>query len=147
MPPSSGRGVCVSTFQFTLLVFVLALFCGASFAQQSKVPAPHRSVPPKVQQRIPLKASAPGSIVAGPWMVGANFKSSIYVKNLVETSTVSVTPVLYLSNGIKFTLTPVQLAPAGIAVIDVNGALQNQGIAPYATLRGSFVVLPSSATC
>jgi hypothetical protein len=49
-------------------------------------------------------------------MVDANFKSSIYVKNLVETSAVPVTPVLYLSNGVKFALTPVQLAPARIAV-------------------------------
>ena len=69
-------------------------------------------------------------------MVDANFKSTIYVKNLVETSAVPVTPVLYLSNGKQFALTPLQLAPGGIAVIDVNEALQNQSIAPYATLTG-----------
>lgn len=69
-------------------------------------------------------------------MIGANFKSSIYIKSVVETSPVPVTPILYLSNGVRFVLPPIQLEPAGIAVIDVNTALQNQGIAPYATLSG-----------
>jgi hypothetical protein len=95
---SSGRGVYDSAFRFTFLMFVLALFCASSFAQQLKVSAPHRSVPPRVEKRMPLQEAVPGSIVAGPWMVGANFKSLIYVKNLVETSAVPVTPVLYLSN-------------------------------------------------
>ena len=49
---------------------------------------------------------------------------------------VSNIAVNYLSNGTNFTLAPVELAPAGIAVIDVNAALQNLGIAPYATLSG-----------
>ena len=123
-------------FRSALVSLVLAILCAASFAQQPKVLAPHRSVPPKVDARFPLPAAVPSSIVAGPWMIDANFKSSIYVKNLVETSAVPVTPVLYLSNGTKLTLTPLQLAPAGIAVIDVNAALQNLGIAPYATLSG-----------
>ena len=132
----SGRGIYLPISRVNLLILVLALFCGSTFAQQVKVAAPHRLIPPKVDKRFPLKEAVAGSIVAGPWMVGANFKSSVYVKNVVETSPVPVTPILYLSNGVRFTLPPVQLEPAGIAVIDVNAALQNQGIAPYATLSG-----------
>lgn len=136
MSSSSRRRVYISIFQFTVLAFVLASSCGPTGAQQPKVLVPHRSVPRKVEKRVPLPHAVPGSIVLGPWMVDANFKSTIYVKNLVETSAITVTPALYLSNGTKLTMTPVELAPAGISVIDVNEALQNQRIAPYATLTG-----------
>jgi hypothetical protein len=135
-PPSFPYPTRFPSFRSLIATLVLAGLCVSSFAQKPKVLAPHRSVPPKVEKRIPLKEAAPGSTVAGPWMIDANFKSTIYVKNLVETSEVSVTPILYLSNGVKFALAPVQLAPAGIAIIDVNASLQNLGIAPYATLNG-----------
>jgi hypothetical protein len=69
-------------------------------------------------------------------MIDGNFKSSIYLKNGVETSAVTVTPILYVSNGTKYTLPSVQLDPAGMAIVDINSALQNLGIAPYATLSG-----------
>jgi hypothetical protein len=136
MPLTSGIPCFSSALRTPALALTFALLALPCLAQQPKVPAPHRSVPPKAEKPIPLPAAVPGSIVVGPWMVDANFKSTIYLNNLVQTSAVSVTPVLYLSNGTKFTLSPIQLAPAGISVIDVNAALQNLGIAPYATLNG-----------
>src|SRR5437867_5297749 len=75
-------------------------------------------------------------MIGGPWIVDASFKSSIYLRNVVETAPVTVTPLLYLSNGTKYTLPGVQLEPSGTAVVDINSALQNLGIAPYATLSG-----------
>jgi hypothetical protein len=75
-------------------------------------------------------------MVGGPWITDANFKSSIYLKNVVETSRVTVTPVLYLSNGAKYVLPDVTLEPAGTAIVDINAGLQAQGIASYATLSG-----------
>src|SRR5436190_14293942 len=107
MPQTSSSSTPSLSAHLLALAFALfvAPFC---VAQQSKVPAPHRSVPPKVEKRIPLPNAVPGSIVVGPWMVDANFKSTIYLNNLVQTSAVSVTPVLYLSNGTNFTLKPVE---------------------------------------
>jgi hypothetical protein len=75
-------------------------------------------------------------MVGGLWMIDANFKSSIYIKNVVEVSAVTVTPVLYLSNGKRYALADVTLEAAGTSVININEALARQGIAPWATLTG-----------
>jgi len=69
-------------------------------------------------------------------MIGANFKSSLYLRNDVKTDPITVSPILYLSNGVQYTLPPVKLEPAGTAVVDINQALAAQGLAPYATLSG-----------
>lgn len=60
----------------------------------------------------------------------------MYLKNVVETSSITVTPILYLSNGTKYQISPVQLAPAGIAKVDIGASLESLGIAPNATLSG-----------
>jgi hypothetical protein len=77
-----------------------------------------------------------GSVVGGPWMVDANFKSAIYIKNVVEVYAVTVTPILYLSNGTRYKLPDVKLDLAGTAIVDVNAALDSLGLASYATLSG-----------
>ena len=116
-------------------VAAIALLTANLWAQQPKVLAPHRPIPPRVTKIRQLPA-VPGSIVGGPWMVDANFKSAIYLKNGVETSAVTVTPVLHLSNGVKYKLHDVTLEPSATAVVDINAALAELGIASYATLSG-----------
>jgi hypothetical protein len=44
------------------------------------------------------------SIVGGFWMIDANFKSSIYLKNDLKIAPLTVTPILYLSNGKRYAL-------------------------------------------
>lgn len=78
----------------------------------------------------------PRTMVGGLWMIDANFKSSIYLRNVVETDPVTVTPILYLSNGTKYTLPDVTVEPAGISIISINDALQKKGISSWATLKG-----------
>ena len=118
------------------ILFAIATCCAGSYAQTTKVLAPHKPVGAKLAKPLPLPPPVPGSMVGGPWMVDGNFKSSIYLKNSVETLPVMVTPVLYLSNGVRYALPSVQLEPSGTAVVDINAALQGLGIAPYATLSG-----------
>lgn len=105
------------------------------FAQQPKVLAPHDPIMPKAKKLLHL-SSVPGAIAGGPWMVDANFRSVIYLKNIVDTSAITVTPILHLSNGAKYQLSPVQMEASGTAAVDVNASLQKLGIAPYATLSG-----------
>lgn len=132
MKPCSSRWlICFSS---SLLPFLLYSFSAA--AQQPKVLAPHDPVPPRATRAVPLPAAKPSSIVGGPWMVDANFRSTIQIKNDVETSAVSISPILYVSSGAKYTLPDVRLDPAGVAIVDVNAALQNLGIAPSSTLSG-----------
>lgn len=119
-----------------LCVISVLLLPSLAIAQQSKVMAPHESVAPKMKKPVPLPAAAQGSMVGGPWMVDANFKSTVYLKNVVETSPITVTPVLHLSNGVQYVLPVVTLEPGGTGTIDLNGSLQNLGISSSATLSG-----------
>src|SRR6267154_3009090 len=124
-----------------VLVLTFSLFVAVSipnvFAQQPKVMAPHKSIAPKVEKPIKwLTPAVPRTMVGGLWMIDANFKSSIYLRNVVETDPVTVTPILYLSNGVKYTLPDVTVEPAGVAIISINDALQKKGISSWATLQG-----------
>ncbi len=119
-------------------LLAVALGCSAvpGAAQQVKVLAPHDPVPPKATRSSPLPASTAGSVVGGPWMVDTSFTATVYIKNLLETSAVTVTPVLYLSNGTQYILPPMKLDPAGISTIDVGTALAHLGITSSTTLYG-----------
>jgi hypothetical protein len=63
-------------------------------------------------------------------------QSSIYLKNVVETDPVTVTPILHLSNGAKYNLADITVKLAGLAIISINDELQKKGISPWATLSG-----------
>jgi hypothetical protein len=121
-----------------LFVFLLAgTLCGSSLlAQEPRALVAHHPISPKVEHPFPLPPAVPGSMIGGPWIVDRNYKSTVYIKNGVETSAVTVTPDLYLSNGVRYTLPDIQLEPAGTAVLDIGSSLQKLGIAPYATLNG-----------
>ena len=97
-----------------LLVIVLIASVSLSPAQQPKVLAPHLPVAPE----LPFtgkwhKPAVPRSMVGGLWMIDANFKSTIYIKNDVKVAPLKVTPVLHLSNGQAYRLDDVNLEPAG----------------------------------
>jgi hypothetical protein len=101
-----------------VLGFVLIATLTASLlAQQPKVLAPHKPVAPllpwtgKTHKPPVLRSS-----VGGLWMVDANFKSSVEIRNLLEVAPLTVTPILYLSNGKPINLPPVKLDPSGTAV-------------------------------
>ena len=104
-------------------------------AQQPFVPAPHRPIPQPAPSTHNIPA-VPRSMVGGYWRIDANYKSVLYLKNSLAMAPLTVTPVLYLSNGVPYTLPNVTLEPSGIATVDINAALQQQGIAPWATLGG-----------
>jgi len=124
---------------FTICLFAFATLVSVSLsAQQPKVLAPHKPIEPIVtpQPGWHFRAPTQRSMVGGLWMIDANFRSAIYLKNGVENAPITVTPVLYLSNGKSFTLPDVKLEPAGTAIVNINDELSKQGIASWATLSG-----------
>ena len=127
-----------STVRALLAAFVITVLASTSFAQQPKVLAPHRPIPPLIpqSQQQPLPPAKPGSLAGGFWMTDPNTHSTLYLKNVVDIAPVTVNPILFLSNGNKYPLPAVTLDPSGTAVIDINAALQNLGIASYSTLSG-----------
>jgi hypothetical protein len=121
----SARLLSIVAFAFSTLLITSAA------AQQPRVPAPHKHALPALP--FTGKWHEPAvlrSMVGGLWMIDANFKSSIYLKNSVKVAPITVTPILYLSNGQRYQLADVSLAPAGIAIVNINQALAEKGIAP-----------------
>ncbi len=119
---------------------LLVLFCATVSllpAQHVPVPVPHRPVPSRLPdlKQSPKPATA-RSMVGGPWMIDANFRSVLHIRNDVRTAAITVTPVLYLSNGKSYPLLPVQLSAGGSVSLNLNDMLQQQGIAGWATLSG-----------
>jgi len=130
----SSRRRIARTTDAVLAISLCAVF--ASAQQRPKVLAPHEPVAPKVKERLPLPPAKAGSIAGGPWIVDASFQSTIYLKNSVETSPITVTPVLHLSDGRAYSLQAVKLEPSGIATVDINAGLEKLGIVPNSTLSG-----------
>lgn len=128
----------VSLLNASVCVFASAILLSSTLvAQQGKVLAPHRLIAPQVEKRIPWPTPATQrSMVGGLWMTDPTIKSAIYLKNVVETDPITVTPILWLSNGTRYTLPNVTLEPAGTAIVDINAGLQQKGISPWATLTG-----------
>jgi hypothetical protein len=128
------RSACLSSF--VAFAFSIFLVTGVA-AQQPKVLAPHKPVPPTLPYTGKWHSPAvPRSMVGGLWMTDPNFKSSIYIKNSVKVAPITVTPILYLSNGRKYQLADVTLEPSGTAVVYINQALADNGIVPWAALKG-----------
>jgi len=69
-------------------------------------------------------------------MIDADSRASIYLRNALSVAPLTVTPILYLSNGKSFTLSNVTLEPSGTAVVSINDELGKQDVAPWATLSG-----------
>jgi hypothetical protein len=80
----SGAAACI---------FLIVLSAANLAAQQPKVLAPHRPVAPVLPwtgktHKPPVLRSA----VGGLWVVDANFKSSIEIRNALEVAPLTVTP-------------------------------------------------------
>jgi hypothetical protein len=135
-----------------LALFISALVLAFPLSgQQPRVLAPHRAVTPLLPRPKQWHDPAvPRASVGGPWMIDANFKSSISIRNYLAADSLAVTPVLFLSNGRKYTLDTITLEPSGVANVSINDELQRQGISPWSTLVGYVeidYVWPWDALC
>lgn len=124
---------------YSAFVVLLAsgVFAASLSAQQPKVLAPHNPVKPKLTERLPrAKPMANQSALGGLWMGGPNWKASLYLTNGLKTDPLTVTPSVYLSNGVRYKFDSVTIQPSATVIVDINQELEKQGIAPYATLSG-----------
>ncbi len=134
-----SQNLCVPHSAFRLLRLLLAggLCALASQAQQPKVLAPHKPVAPRTEKWVgPPPTPKLQTSVGGFWMTNAYFKSALYLKNGLKTGPLTVTPALYLSDGVRLSLAPVTMEPSGTAIVDINQALVDHGFAYNATLNG-----------
>lgn len=120
-----------------VLALTVLVFTSLMSAQEQKVLAPHKPIAPRVpKSREHHEPGVLRSMVGGFWMIDANRKASIYLRNGLETSSITVTPSVYLSNGARYRVAPVSIEASGTAVLSINDLLQQQGISSWATLSG-----------
>src|ERR1700693_1918917 len=104
----SVRGPGVSLRYFRVIsapTLGLALILANLGAQQSKVLAPHKPVAPLYTGPNGATRPAVLQVATGAlWMTDANFKSALYLQNQLKNVPITVTPILYLNNGARYTL-------------------------------------------
>ena len=116
----------VRSFCSTLSVLLLSGLVATSLsAQQPKVLAPHRPLGTRIEKRLPwgiptVRQSATG----GLWMIDTKWKSTLNLTNGLKADPITVTPILYLSNGQRYPLSPITLQPSGTAIVDIGQALE-----------------------
>jgi hypothetical protein len=62
-------------------------------------------------------------LVGAFWRADHTFNPQITLKNVVETSFISVTATLYSEDGTAYKLPPVELPPSGVKTIDIRSAI------------------------
>ena len=132
-----GQRFAFVLFRNSTQLAIAVLLSLTAFSQQPKVLAPHKPIAAQVPRALePHDAATLRSLTGGLWMIDANMRSSLYLRNNVEESAITVTPILFLSNGARYALEAVKIEPEATAVVSINDALNRQGIAPWATLMG-----------
>ena len=130
------RTISIKLTAFAIIVAATTGILATSAAgQKPKVFAPHDPVAPRVANPSPIRP-VPGTTAAGPWIVDGHVQSTIFLKNIVETSAIAVVPVLHLSDGSEYKLPAIQMEPSGTAKVDINAGLEALGVVPNATLTG-----------
>ena len=61
----------------------------------------------------------------GFWRIDHTFRPVLILTNVLQTNSLSATPVLYAADGTEFRLSQVKLGPAGVANVDILQAIQS----------------------
>lgn len=89
-------------------------------AKSAGLPASVTATPP-----TPLRSQPKSQrVFSGFWRVDHGFESTLRIKNVLITQSLSVSPVIYMADGSAFALPSVELPPGGIHDVSVNEALQ-----------------------
>ena len=94
----------------TLLLFVI----GGPALAQVKRPKPIPYTPKKLDEYTAYCAL---------WRTDATFRSTVRLKNSLETSPIDATVTLYMADGTPYVLPPVHLAKSGVGTVEVNAVL------------------------
>lgn len=119
-------------FRRILSFLAVILFLGpAAFAQTTIKKLDHFQTPAVAQ-------GAEG----GLWRTDGNFESALIIKNVLEITPITVTPVLYMADGTEYVLSPVDLDASGVATVNINFALQAvpPNIQPHVSTYGSAAI-------
>lgn len=80
---------------------------------------------PERENTLPtaIPAMADQDVGGGFWRVDENFDSVLHIKNVLETSALTVKPVLWMADGTEYDLEPITLDRSGTASINIKYAL------------------------
>lgn len=115
------------------ILIVLAI-CGFACQLSAQTPSPATK---SLQTAIPQMGSqdAGGAF----WRIDGNYDSVLHLRNILETDSLRVTPVLWMADGTEYDLAPVTIDKSGVAVIDINEVLRDAppDVAPHVSEIGS----------
>lgn len=129
-----------------LALFVLLLFSVPFLASpQISSLAPNQASPgqmplgEQMAQMLKGKPLLPQGSDGGFWRTDHGFVSTLMLKNMLVIAPITATPVLYMSDGTEYDLPPVNLDAAGVAVLNINEAMQYapSNIQPHISTYGS----------
>src|SRR5579859_3346014 len=109
-----------SWFLVFLLIASIPVECLAQQAVTSSHQKGERRKVPDIKKYGPVVQQ---ELDGAFWRTDAGFRATIRISNIVQTATINVTPVLFMSDGTEFVLPAVDLEPAGVATVNVNDAL------------------------
>ena len=127
----------------TMLTIIVLLVFGAPFlarSQNSSQPMPGQMpLGAQVLQMLKDKPLLQQGTDGGLWRTDHSFVSTLMLKNVLTIVPISVTPVLYMADGTEYDLPSVKLDSAGVAILNINSALQNapSKILPHISDYGS----------
>jgi hypothetical protein len=124
--------------------FILALFLAGALLFYFQFPAVRAQSSsdqtvssPITPEHVPMPPAMPQSNFAGLWRLDHDFVARIHVKNLMPANSVQVTPVLYITDGTEYDLSPVSLGSNAVVDVSVNQALA-QALPPMAAHRSPY---------
>ena len=95
------------------------------------------ATPPDIPTSFP--ASARRDVGGSYWHIDGNFDSILHIKNVLETSKLTVTPVLWMADGTEYDLSPITLNKAESVSINITHAIADapRAISRHASQFGS----------
>jgi len=92
--------------------------------------------------RSPKHPAVPRALVGGIWRVDHTFVATIQVRNVVTSTSVDFTPVIFMADGTEYDLSPMTVPPAGLVEVNINEALRDAPprIAAHLSSYGSVAV-------
>ncbi|MGF7183224.1 hypothetical protein [Tunturiibacter psychrotolerans] len=114
-----------------LFVFIISSAFDISHAQDKAVN------PGEIPTSDPPMASR--DVGSSYWHIDGNFESVLHIKNVLETSELTVTPVLWMADGTEYDLAPIPLQKAESVSINIAHAIADapSSTRQHASLFGS----------
>ena len=115
-----GRKIAPFLTIIAVCIFAAPFLANPALLKPTTTQTPQAPTPP-IAPKMPI---VPQGAEGGFWRVDSGFQSTLMIKNDLQIAPLTATPVLYMADGTEYDLAPIQMAPLGVAMVNINNALQ-----------------------